>query len=111
MKIGDILPQEDTISSYALYSKVECSLKCLQTSTCVGYNYMKNSNLRDINCQLSSKAQKTKKKSSGNAKWTFYQVVEIVSKNVSVYIAPQLSCFSLTCSKIMRARLREWKIS
>ena len=57
MKTGDTLPEEDIISSHAVHFKVECSLKCLQSSTCVGYNYRAKSNRYAVNCQLSNKTR------------------------------------------------------
>jgi hypothetical protein len=71
------LPPEEIISSHAVHSKVECSLKCLQKSTCVGYNYKPESNEYAVNCQLSNKTQE--RESDQSEEWTFYQDLETVS--------------------------------
>ena len=57
IKTGHALTEEDILNSHAVHSKAECSLKCLQTSTCVSYNYRSNSNKYDVNCQLSNKTR------------------------------------------------------
>ena len=68
---------EDIISSHVVHSKVECSLWCLQKSTCVAYNYRPNSNKYAINCQLSNKTEQIESRGSGE--WTLYQNVKTVS--------------------------------
>ena len=73
------LPQGDLISSHNVESKLECSLRCLQESTCVGYNYRSASNIYAVNCQLSSKTQERDGK-DGKGQWTFYQDLETVSR-------------------------------
>ena len=77
---GDSLSQEDTISSHAVHSKVECSLKCLQTTTCVGYNYRSETNKYAVNCQLSNKARESDKESNAKEKWNFYRALEVVRR-------------------------------
>ena len=66
------------MSSYAVYSKIECSLKCLLEGTCIAYNYRPESTKYAENCQLNNKAQE--RESSGDGEWTFYQDVKAVSK-------------------------------
>ena len=74
-----MLAKEDVISSYAVHSKVECSLKCLQTSPCFGYNYRSKSNKYAVNCQLSKKTQdKGKYRTGAKGEWTFYQDLQMV---------------------------------
>ena len=71
------MPPGDIISSYAVHAKIECSLKCLQKETCIGYNYRPESNKYAENCQLSDKTQE--RESGGDGEWTFYQDVKVVS--------------------------------
>jgi hypothetical protein len=75
--LGASLAPEDIISSHAVHSKIECSLWCLQKSTCVAYNYRPNSNKYAVNCQLSNKTQR--KEDHGSGEWSFYQSVKSVS--------------------------------
>ncbi len=68
------------MSSYAVHSKIECSLKCLQKGTCIGYNYRPESTKYAENCQLSNKMQG--RECIGDGEWTFYQDVKAVSKKI-----------------------------
>ncbi|XP_028391165.1 uncharacterized protein LOC114516016 [Dendronephthya gigantea] len=71
---GESLPPEHIIARHAVYSQVECSLKCLQATDCVGYNYRLNAKKYAENCQISK--YKTVKSGSEYHKigeWTFYQ--------------------------------------
>ena len=72
---GKSLAPEDIISSHAVYSEVECSLRCLMTSECLAYNYRPKSNEYAVNCQLSTKTQG--EESHGSEEWSFYQNIEI----------------------------------
>jgi hypothetical protein len=82
-KTGDTLPPDDIISSHAVHFQVECSLRCLQKSTCSGYNYRTKSNKYAVNCQLSNKAPE--REAERNGEWTFYQDLETVSKKIKMY--------------------------
>ncbi len=75
---GDTLPPGDIVFSFAVHSRIECSLKCIQKRTCIGYNYRPESTKYAENCQLSNKTQENG--SGGNGEWTFYQGVKAVSK-------------------------------
>ena len=77
---GGSLTSEDAISSHTVHSKIECSLKCLQKSTCVGYNYRSKSNKYAVNCQLGNKPQER----GGSGEWTFYQDLETVSRKTKI---------------------------
>ena len=79
-KKADALSPEDIVSSYAVHSEIECSFKCLQKGTCIGYNYRPKSTNYAENCQLSNKTHK--EETSGNGEWTFYQDLEEVSNNI-----------------------------
>lgn len=82
--LGDSLAPDDIIASYIVHSKVECSLKCVQKRSCVGYNYKAKSYNHAPNCQITNK---TRDIDTENGEWTFYQVIEsaTVSKCLSVY--------------------------
>ena len=74
------MPEEDIISSYAVNSKVECSLKCLQTTTCVAYNHRSKSNKYAVNCQLSNKTRERDQGNGAKGEWAFYQGLKEVRK-------------------------------
>ncbi|XP_028415343.1 uncharacterized protein LOC114538367 [Dendronephthya gigantea] len=75
---GDSLASEEIISNHTVHSQLECSLKCLQSQACVGYNYRaKPKNKYAINCQLSNKTRGKSTNGEGNGKWTFYQELEL----------------------------------
>ena len=82
-KTGGTLPPEDIISSHAVYFQVECSLRCLQKSTCSGYNYRTKSNKYAVNCQLSNKTPE--REVERNGEWKLYQDLETVSKKIKIY--------------------------
>ena len=72
-KTGDELPKEDIISSYAVHSQLECSHRCLQTSSCVGFNFRPKSNKYAVNCQLSNKNRaRNEMTNEVKREWTFY---------------------------------------
>ena len=73
--IGKSLPPEDIISSHAVYSEVECSLRCLISTTCLVYNYRPKSNKHAVNCQLGTKTPG--KERHGSGEWSFYQNIDI----------------------------------
>lgn len=75
IKIGETLSEDVMISSHAVNSEVECSVKCLEKSTtCVGYNYKPvKSNRYTVNCQLSNKTRGKDQAIGANKKWEFYQ--------------------------------------
>ncbi len=72
------MPPGDIVSSYAVHARIECSLKCIQKGTCIGYNYRPESTMYAENSQLSNKTQE--RGSSEDREWTFYQDVKAVSK-------------------------------
>ena len=77
------MPPEHHISSHNVYSKLECSLRCLQEPSCLGYNYRSASNNYAVNCQLSNETQERGRggeKENGSGEWTFYQDLETVSR-------------------------------
>lgn len=79
---GASLPLEDIIASHAVYSQVECSLKCLRKTACVGYNFKPHAKNTE-NCQI-SKHKALKRGSEHLGEWTFYQDLEkAVSKNIT----------------------------
>ena len=80
IKTGDALAEEDILSSHTVHFKVECSLKCLQSSTCGGYNYRAKSNRYAVNCQLSNKTRTRDQGAGAKEKWMFYQDLEKVKK-------------------------------
>ena len=69
-KTREALPPGDILASYTVHSKTECSLKCLQKGTCIGYNYRPESTKYAENCQLRNKTQEGKKGIDGE--WTFW---------------------------------------
>ena len=75
------MPEEDIISSHSVHSQVECSLKCLETSTCVGYNYRPKSIKYAVNCQVSSKTEARDQVTGAEGEWIFYIDLEQVRKN------------------------------
>ena len=77
---GEELREEDIISSNSVHSEVECSLKCLQTTACVGYSYTPKSKTYAVNCQLSHKTRERGQESAGTGKWKFYQDLDMVRK-------------------------------
>ena len=78
---GDTLPEGDIISSHAVHSQVECSLICLQKSTCVGYNYRPTEpNKYVVNCQLTDKTRGRDHEGNAKGKWRFYQTLKLVGK-------------------------------
>ena len=77
---GDTLPEQDVISSHAAHSQVECSLICLQTTTCVGYNYRTKSSKYALNCQLSNKTRTRGQQGNAEGKWMFYEGLPMVRK-------------------------------
>ena len=87
-KIGESLPPNEIISSHTVHSKVECSLRCLQKSICVGYNYRHKSNKYAVNCQLSNKNQELGE-SDESGEWTFYQDLETVSNELHYNVNAQ----------------------
>ena len=73
---GPSLYPHDIISNHTANSPTECSLRCLEKSTCVGFNYKTKSNRYVINCQVGSKTkEKNIKKNETKGEWTFYQDV------------------------------------
>ena len=72
---GSPLDPDDIISNHTVHSQNECSLMCLQKSTCVGFNYRAaKSNKYLINCQLSNKTQAKKNvEREETGEWKFYQ--------------------------------------
>ena len=80
-KTGDKLLEAEIIFSCAVHSKVECSLKCLETSTCAGYNYRSKSNKYAINYQLSNKTRERDQGNGAKGEWKFYEVLETVRRN------------------------------
>ena len=81
-KTGGLLPKEDIISSHAVHSHVECSHRCLQASTCVGFNYRPMSNKYAVNCQLSKKIKPIDQETGAKGEWTFYKDLETVRKTI-----------------------------
>ena len=81
-KTRDALPPGDIIASYAVHSIIECSFKCLEKGTCIGYNYRPKSTKYAENCQLSNKTQE--RETSGNGNWTLYQDVDAVSEIIKI---------------------------
>ena len=81
--LGTALPLDHIISTYSVFSTVECAMKCLQTSTCVGYNHKNQSKGDAVNCQLSNKTEV--KRHGGNGVWTFYHDLRYVSKRASLF--------------------------
>lgn len=81
--VGESLPEGDTISSCAVNSEVECSFQCLQTSTCIGYNYRPKSKNYAENCQLSSKTQDAYLTVDAIENWEFYQDSQMARKKIS----------------------------
>ena len=62
------------MSSYSVYSQVDCSLKCLEEQFCVGYNYRLKSRDGEINCQTGHNTTlKRDTESVVNGEWIFYQ--------------------------------------
>ena len=77
-KIGSSFVSKDIISSHNVHSKLECSMRCLKESKCVGYNWRKTkSNKYAVNCQLSNKTKESESSESGE--WMFYQDTNNVS--------------------------------
>ena len=82
------MAEEDIISSHAVHSKVECFLKCLHLSTCVGYNYRPKSNRYAVNCQLSNKTRTRDQGASAKGDWTFFKDLKKVrEKDISELLA------------------------
>ena len=82
LKTGVSLPPEDIISNLSVHDEAECSFRCIQESTCMGYNYRPAMNSYAVNCQLSNKTQVSKRggeREDGRGEWTFYQDPETVS--------------------------------
>ena len=78
-KIGETLSEDVIISSHAVLSEVECSVKCLEKSpTCVGYNYKPKSTRYAVNCQLSNETRGKNQEIGANKKWEFYQNLQKV---------------------------------
>ena len=67
---GESLPPEYIMFNYAVHSKLECSLRCLQKSKCLAYNYRPKSDKFTNNCQLCNRTQG--KKNHGSEEWSFY---------------------------------------
>ena len=111
------MPLDANISNHTVYSEVECSLRCLQQSTCVGFNYRPKSSNYAINCQLSSKAQE--KKDAENGEWTFFQKVSTADNGLiksSNFIGSRLAqrsdvflCFSKYEKLDMKFEIRDVK--
>ena len=79
IKTDETLSEDVIISSHAVQSDVECSMKCLEKSpTCVGYNDRSKSNRYAVNCQLSNKTREKDQATGANKKWAFYQNLEEV---------------------------------
>ena len=75
---------EDIVSSHSVYSKFECSLKCLEEQTCVGYNYRSKSKKHEINCQISHNTTLERDTEIvAYGEWTFYQDLETLPVHVS----------------------------
>ena len=77
---GETLPEEDVIFIHAVHSQVQCSLICLQTSTCAGFNYRHKSNKYALNCQLGNKTRTRGQKGNAEGKWMFYEGLQMVRK-------------------------------
>ena len=70
IKTDETLSEDVIVSSHAVQSDVECSMKCLEKSpTCVGYNYRSKSNRYAVNCQLSNKTRGKDQATGANKKW------------------------------------------
>ncbi|XP_028410746.1 uncharacterized protein LOC114533433 [Dendronephthya gigantea] len=70
---GGSLTPEDIISTHSVDSEAECSLKCLESQVCVGYNYKPGSEKYEMNCQISDNKIHTEMEFVGNREWMFYQ--------------------------------------
>ena len=85
------MESEDIISSHIVDSEIECSLKCLDEQTCVGYNYRTESKKNEINCQLGSNSSLERDiESVRNGEWVFSQDLDTLPRHVSWRI---ISCF------------------
>ena len=74
---GSSLHPKDIISIHTVHFQNECSLRCLQTSTCVGFNFGVKSNKYVVNCQLTNKTHDRKSgESEEKGEWVFYQDVQ-----------------------------------
>ena len=70
------MPPDEIISNHTVHSQTECSLMCLQKSTCVGFNYRIKSNKYVVNCQLSNKTyERENGENKETGEWMFYQDV------------------------------------
>ena len=70
-----------------VYSKVECSLRCLKEQTCVGYNYRSKSKKYGINCQISrNTSPKGNTESVEYGDWAFYQDLETLPVSKCTYL-------------------------
>ena len=84
---GSSLHPDDIISNHTAYSEIECSMKCVPKSSCVGFNYRTKSNKYVTNCQLSNITnEKRNGKSKGIGEWKFYQDVQTIVSNRTILI-------------------------
>lgn len=73
---------DDIIASHIVDSEVDCSLKCVEEQSCVGYNYREKSYNDVPNCQISNKIRGI---DAEHGEWTFYLLMESVSKMFVIY--------------------------
>jgi hypothetical protein len=79
------LALEDIISSHVVRSDIECSMKCLEEQSCVGYNY--RTTPQKINCQISRNTTiERDAENLVNGEWIFYQDMDTLP--VSSFRAP-----------------------
>ncbi len=73
----------DVISESSVLSWLDCAISCLEKRFCAAYNFKKNLNKNEINCQLTHNAEyKFRRQSAEDNDWTLCQVygVRIVRK-------------------------------
>ena len=78
---------EDIISSHIVHSDIECSLKCLEEQSCVGYNY--RATPKKINCQISRMRNTTLEGDTEtlvDGEWMFFQDLETLPVSRSLHI-------------------------
>ena len=62
------------ISNHTVCTQMDCSMRCLETSTCVGFNYRTNSNKYVANCQLSKETRESGSvETEERGEWEFFQ--------------------------------------
>ncbi|XP_028416421.1 uncharacterized protein LOC114540476 [Dendronephthya gigantea] len=76
LKTGNSLATDYIISSYAVHSEIECSLKCLEEETCVAYNYRPILAHGEINCEISNSSSHKDIKVFAKGEWILYQDLE-----------------------------------